>query len=412
MAALITSISPPRGRSGDAVTITGTGFAAANNTVELRKPDNSTISQTITTQSATEITLTVSGTLTENFQHLFEVTNDDDSTTDTHAWLAVKPEADLETESLAAQQPSQFEPLGTEQDGVAEAKDYERLVALVEFARDLGLGSRLPSLADGRLWNSSSDSKTFTASATALYYHPFRGNRVSLHGGTKWKAHEIPASGVSITDLSGGTASRPHDVYLYDDAGTLTLELVAWAGDTTEPTRGSQDGVRVKDGDTTRRLVGIAYLDASKEVTFDASDFGIWNEENRIQFATKVEDLTSSWTYSTSTFRQANGSSSNNLPILSGGDFEVVCAKVRTLVSNSSGLGSSIGIGIDSNITAASQGLRTVVPLTSAAPANAVWEDYLDAGRHEIRWLEAGASSGTTTWFGGGFGGLLVKSWH
>ena len=142
MAALVTLISPPRGRSGDAITITGTGFAAANNSVDLISPDGlTTIAQSITTENATTITLTVSGSLVKDKQYLVRVTNDDDASESSLAWLSLEDTSTLQTYTLAGQQPGPVEDRDVEVPLRAEAKDFERLAMLAEYARDVAVSA-------------------------------------------------------------------------------------------------------------------------------------------------------------------------------------------------------------------------------------------------------------------------------
>lgn len=141
MPAVITSISPPRGRVGDEITVNGTGFAAANNAVELVAPDGTTTyAQSITSQGATQVVFTLAGALTsKGLQYLVRVTNQDDTTEDARAWLLLEDLATLETYRLSAQAPGPAENRATENPTIAEAKDWERLAMVAEFARDKAL---------------------------------------------------------------------------------------------------------------------------------------------------------------------------------------------------------------------------------------------------------------------------------
>lgn len=142
MAAQIDLITPPRGRLGDGITITGTGFAAANNAVRLIEPDGTAHVQAIFSQSTTSIVISaLAGAVTPDFQHNVEVTNNDDSSVSTLAWFVPKSLIDLETYRVAAQQPGQFEVLATERPSIAEAKDFERIAALAEFVRDAAVSA-------------------------------------------------------------------------------------------------------------------------------------------------------------------------------------------------------------------------------------------------------------------------------
>lgn len=133
MAANITDIEPGRGRDGDTgVTITGTGFSGTpgQNTVTV---DGQTA--TITSESTTSIEFTVPSAITEDQWVDVQVTNDDDSTTSTRKWWSKLNETALDTVSLPGQIPGPFEDDVSETATVAEAKDYERAVTLLERVR-------------------------------------------------------------------------------------------------------------------------------------------------------------------------------------------------------------------------------------------------------------------------------------
>ncbi|MEN4918270.1 hypothetical protein ABE485_06325 [Achromobacter spanius] len=82
---------------------------------------------------------------------------------------------------------------------------------------------------------------------------PYNGDKVIVNGVTR----SIPAAGVSIanTALEGPTGTTNY-IYLYDNAGTLTLEASA-TGHSTHT-----NGVEIKTGDATRTLVGVAFKDS------------------------------------------------------------------------------------------------------------------------------------------------------
>lgn len=93
-----------------------------------------------------------------------------------------------------------------------------------------------------------------SVSGTTIYYTPYLGNNVYLHDGTRWNRHTLTEISIST---SGATNDLPYDIFLYSNSGTLTLERLAWTNRTTRATSLVwQDGVLVKNGDTTRRYLG------------------------------------------------------------------------------------------------------------------------------------------------------------
>ena len=278
------------------------------------------------------------------------------------------------------------------------------------------------STNDGRLSVDSSDPLGEAAGVGTIYFHRYAGKRIALYdGSSEWSYVEIPSSPVSLA-LSGGTASTPHDVFVYDSSG-LTLELVAWTDDTTRATAlAEQDGVKVQSGATNKRYVGTIYLDGSKQVTFNSSVRGVWNESNRVRWESAVTDGTDSWNYSTASWRQANGSSSNQVQIMLGRQTEAVSARALSNAYNASSQGNfASGVGIDSSTVNSAQTFGAVAAVTNDnAVAVATYEGRPAEGFRDIRWLEHAGSlggSGTVTWVGdAGVSvlqtGLVVSSWH
>lgn len=101
-------------------------------------------------------------------------------------------------------------------------------------------------------------------SGTNLFLHPYRGNDVALFNPVvqRWQLFQInTVKSFALADLALPNVERNYDVYLYN-AGTVTspdlrLDLVVWPQDRTPPERGSRDGVLMKAGDLSRRLVGV-----------------------------------------------------------------------------------------------------------------------------------------------------------
>ena len=93
------------------------------------------------------------------------------------------------------------------------------------------------------------------SSQSTLYLTPFKGNRIALYDGSAWQVRS--SAEVSLA-LSGLTSGKNYDVFAYWTGSAVALELsAAWTSDSARAdavTR--QDGVLVKSGTPTRRLVG------------------------------------------------------------------------------------------------------------------------------------------------------------
>jgi len=91
--------------------------------------------------------------------------------------------------------------------------------------------------------------------AVTLYFTPHHGNRVRIYDGTDWVVHTFTELSLSLTLVD----ATNYDVFIYDNSGTLTLEVVAWTSDNSRGVGSPvvlQDGVYVKSGATTRLLLG------------------------------------------------------------------------------------------------------------------------------------------------------------
>ena len=94
--------------------------------------------------------------------------------------------------------------------------------------------------------------------ATTIYYTPFMGDKISLSDGTNWATYTFTQRSLS---LSGLTANRNYDVFIYNNAGTLTLESLVWNSSSDSNTRTTSlvltsGGIYTKSGDATRRYLG------------------------------------------------------------------------------------------------------------------------------------------------------------
>lgn len=204
--------------------------------------------------------------------------------------------------------------------GAVTATD-EQLNYLVGVTSSLQdqLNAAIGKLCEGRLTAQTGVAMPASdvTGATSLYFTPFKGNRIGLYYGSKW-------IGFAFTEISIDVppADAVYDVFVYASGGTTpTLELLAWASDTARATALTyQDGILVKSGDATRRYVGTIYTQSSGGGILDdtVTKRYIWNYYNRFARAVRVTEAAASWLYNTASWRQANGSSSNQFNFVSG----------------------------------------------------------------------------------------------
>lgn len=252
--------------------------------------------------------------------------------------------------------------------------------------------------------------------ATTLYFTPFRGNQIDLYTGTTWQ--RLTFSQVSIAIPA--STSQMYDVWGIISSGSLALELLAWTNDTTRATAlTTQDGVYVKSGDATRRYLGsFRTTGVSGQSEDSILNRLCWNYYNRFQRKVKATDSTTSWTYTTAAWRQANGNTANQVNYVSGVAENINDIKVQAGFSNSSAsINASVSIGVSSTTVNSAD----VYGFTTAGAgggglthANVLHTPAV--GYVSYVWLEQSAASGTTTWYGTNgvatqLGGLTGMIW-
>lgn len=255
-----------------------------------------------------------------------------------------------------------------------------------------------PIVADGRLTLTSNTPANQNASAqTTLYYTPYVGNRISLYNGTIWEIK--PFSQLSVTIPS--TTNTNYDVFLYDNSGTLTLDLTAWTNDTTRATAlTTQDGVLVKTGALARRYIGTIRTNAtSGQVSSNTSIRGVWNMYNRMPLHL-LASTTGSYLYQTNSWRAAGGNTT-----VGAARVHVVCGQPTMATftnhsiaeTSSSGANPIAGIGInktngnDAAIFGSALGYMT--DITNVASMIATYDNFLPEGFSYIQRVERADSA-------------------
>lgn len=253
---------------------------------------------------------------------------------------------------------------------------------------------------------------TDVTAATTLFATPAGCNRISLYDALG-NATTVTSAQVSIAIPA--TTSQMYDVFVWNNAGVATLELLAWTNDTTRATAIvlTTTGSYTKSGDLTRRYLGsVRTTTVSGQTEDSVTKRYVWNYYNRQRRRLFRVESTASWTYTTAAIRQANGAAANQVEVVVGVAEVSVHVSLLTLSSNSSGsVNVANAIGQDSVTTGAS-GMRAGFISSGASGrigVNAVELDVFPAiGRHYYAWLEYSEATGTTTWTGLNANGLLT----
>jgi hypothetical protein len=248
-----------------------------------------------------------------------------------------------------------------------------------------------PSICNGRLTTETGvpiSTSDRTAQST-LYFTPFNGNRIALYDGTRWKLYTFTERSLA---LSGLTSGKNYDVFIYDNAGTLTLELsAAWTDDTTRADAlALEDGIYVKSGAATRRYLGTIRTTDTDATEDSAAKRFVWNLYNQVPLRLEKNDTTS-WSYSTATIRQFNGDATHQVEFVQGGTSLVfLTLKVGTSANNADRIN---GIGLDSTTDMGNTGTPYYDATengTSNISTVSEFGDYVSAGYHSLKFLERG----------------------
>jgi len=247
-------------------------------------------------------------------------------------------------------------------------------------------------LADG---SSSGNATIYVGPSTGLgKYHTYD------NGSGVLTTAVLTECSLSISGLLSGTA---YSLFLYNNAGTWTLEADAWSGVNTPLTYGSDAlGRLCKSGSTNKLLVAEFTCDATGTVYNYTGARRLANVFNKIQAALASAITASSWTYTSQTIRASDANTTigqGRIPIFVssvGSPFSVAfsCA------GSSSASEPIIGIGVDST-TAFSSGS---VGIYATANADSMTANYssnsLSTGAHYLQMLEAAGAGGTSTFYG------------
>jgi Repeat of unknown function (DUF5907) len=247
-------------------------------------------------------------------------------------------------------------------------------------------------------------------SGTTLYFSPFTDNEISLYSGSSWSS--LTSAEVSIA-LGTLTSDKNYDVFAYDNAGTLTLELLAWTSDTVRATAVvRQDGVWVKSGATTRRLVGTIRTDSTTTTTDDAAGTVgnivgkrfVSNVDNRRPAYISEFEATASWNYGTVTIRQARGNAANQVEVVSCLGEAAIDLTLTVLETNPTNATGIVSIGEDSTTAMALEAFSAGGTQNAAAAmdtaALATLRKIVPAGWHKYVWLETVTAAHNVTFYG------------
>jgi hypothetical protein len=249
-------------------------------------------------------------------------------------------------------------------------------------------------------------STTDQVDKTTLYYTPYMGNLIPLYNGTYW---EILTFSELPLNISAFTASKPYDIFAYNNSGTVTLEGLVWTNATTRATAlAYQDGRLVKSGATTRLYLGTIYMDSASKCQDKKAQRFVWNYYNRINRDILAQDTTDAWTYTTATWRAANNSTVSGvarIELITGvAEENTNCAYYATARNDQTGGGRNFYAGVGLDVTNANSATIKIKGCTAIANGDiqsvSILNQILSVGYHYLQATEYADASGTTTWNG------------
>jgi hypothetical protein len=218
---------------------------------------------------------------------------------------------------------------------------------------------------------------------------------VYVYEDSLWKVKEIPDAGITVA-CTGLTATTAYYLYVYDNAGTLTLDL-----STTVPV--TQSGINVKTGATDRLLIARCYTDGSGDVVTyneNAAKQLLCNIYNKRKIGLRKIDTTNTWTYSTTTWRAANNDTANRVEFVTDGK-DAVVANVHGLGYNSTSSSVQVAVGVALDATNTNHAATFGAYETSDGGAfDTRYNGLPSAGYHYLQWTEIGGGGGPQTWIG------------
>lgn len=273
-------------------------------------------------------------------------------------------------------------------------------------------GLFIPSYCDGRLTTESGVpvSTSDRTSQGTIYFTPYLGNRITIYDGTRWKLYSFTERSLALT----ATVDKNYDVFIYDNSGTLTLELsAAWTNDTTRADAlTTQDGVYVKSGATTRRWIGTIRASASNATEDSAAKRFVWSYHNRVDKSLRVTETADSWTYTSATYRSANNSTANRVQLVVGATDVLADLYVECIYLAPATLAyANVAIGEDSTSSEMSgkNGGQSNGATSVVFAAKAGYLRPVPLGFHYYQWLEATDPANTITFFGSNSGARLYN---
>src|SRR5271157_256037 len=231
-----------------------------------------------------------------------------------------------------------------------------------------------------------------------VYYTPYTGNSINLYvPGTGWRTYNFSEISISL----GGTPNNKNvDIFVYDNAGTISLDSSIWSTDLTRSVAlAQQDGIWVMSTSHDRRYVGTVRTSSSATAEDSVARRFVWNAYNRTPRKLYVTEPTGSWSYTLVAFRQANANAANQVAVVIGLQQSTMSLRLMAVGDNSGTTRIGVGIGEDGVTASVADFHSHVTPVSATYGVVEASLIRMPAiGYHYYPWLERSQASGTTNW--------------
>ena len=151
-------------------------------------------------------------------------------------------------------------------------------------------------------------STTNQTAKTSVFITPYNGANIALCNGTAGQWYYLTMQAQATVALGTVVSGRPYDVFAYNSGGTLAGEILAWSSTTARATAVTlTNGVYLKSGDLTRRLVGTLYTTSTTQTIDTDERRFVVNVDNVVDRKLYSYNTDGSWNYSTASYRESNG---------------------------------------------------------------------------------------------------------
>jgi len=294
-----------------------------------------------------------------------------------------------------------------------------------------GGGTSTPTPPQGRLTlQTAVPVMTTTQSAkTTIFYTPYVGNKVPIYDGTNMTMTTFAELSVATTDTTKSPAaigaSKVNDWFVWNDGGTIRIgHGPDWTSDTARSAGTALvmvNGVYLNNASITNgpaasrgTFVGTTRSNASSQLDWVYGGasvqgfFGIWNCYNRCCVQSIAFQNTSSWAYSSTTWRGANALNNTRTYFISGLAEDAFQGAYTQVVGSTAGNQAANGVGYDTS-TAPSGVIGASNTATIAT--NTSWYATSALGLHFFEGIES-SQLGSATYYGvSNYSGLCFLGW-